>query len=115
MHLIPRFGPQKRAGCAGPLRSSMPVSSIQESFFHAALQGNKHITVQLLNGTRLSGRVRSFDKHSVILETRTLEQLVFKHSISAAGVCCNRHCLECFPELAKTEAASAVGKHLADS
>jgi host factor-I protein len=90
----------------------MPVSSIQESFFHAALLGNKHITVELVNGARLSGRVRSFDKYSVILETSTLEQLVFKHSISAAGVCRNRHCLECFPELATTDAAGARGKRL---
>jgi host factor-I protein len=75
----------------------MSVSNIQESFFHAALQGNKHITVHLLNGVKLSGRVRSFDKYSLVLESSTLEQLVFKHSISAAGVCRNRHCSECFP------------------
>jgi len=75
----------------------MSVGNIQESFFHAALQENKHITVHLLNGVKLSGRVRSFDKYSVVLETTTLEQLVFKHSISAAGVCRNRHCPECFP------------------
>ena len=75
----------------------MSVGNIQESFFHAALQGNKHITVHLLNGVKLSGRVRSFDKYSVVLESSTLEQLVFKHSISAAGVCRNRHCPECFP------------------
>lgn len=75
----------------------MPASSIQESFFHAALLGNKHITVQLLNGTRLYGRVRSFDKYSVILATGTMQQLVFKHSISAAGICRNRNCPECFP------------------
>lgn|SRR5215510_1621836 len=105
MHLIPRAG--QRVGCAGALRSSMPVSSIQEAFFHAALQGNKHITVQLVNGTRLSGRVRSFDKYSVILETRTLEQLVFKHSISAAGVCRNQQCPECFP--GRGEAPSSNG------
>jgi host factor-I protein len=93
----------------------MPVSSIQESFFHAALLGNKHITVELVNGARLSGRVRSFDKYSVILETSTLEQLVFKHSISAAGICRNRHCLECFPGMAQAEAASARGNGKSDS
>lgn len=83
----------------------MSVGNIQESFFHAALQGNKHITVHLLNGVKLSGWVRSFDKYSVVLETTTLEQLVFKHSISAAGVCRNRHCPECFPEPAAHVAA----------
>lgn len=87
----------------------MSVGNIQESFFHAALQGNKHITVHLLNGVKLSGRVRSFDKYSVVLETTTLEQLVFKHSISAAGVCRNRHCRECFPAQADLVARQTNG------
>lgn len=76
----------------------MSVSNIQESFFHAALQGNKHITVHLLNGIKLSGRVRSFDKYSVVLETKTLEQLILKHSISAAVICMNKQCAECYPQ-----------------
>lgn len=90
----------------------MPASSIQEAFFHAALFGNKHVTVELVNGTKLSGRVRSFDKYSVVLETGALEQLVFKHSISAAEVCRNRHCPECFPSQAQAKAATSRRKHL---
>jgi host factor-I protein len=78
----------------------MSVTNIQESFFHAALQGNKHITVHLLNGIKLSGRVRSFDKYSVVLETKTLEQLILKHSISAAVICMNKQCAECYPHAA---------------
>ena len=109
---IPPFGSSKWGrGESGTVRSSMPVSTIQESFFHAALLGNKHVTVELLNGAKLSGRVRSFDKYSVILETTTLEQLIFKHSISAAGICRNRHCPECFPERAHVEAVGSHGKH----
>ena len=87
----------------------MSVSNIQESFFHAAREGNKHVTVRLLNGVRLSGRIRCFDKHSVVLETTTLEQLVFKHSMSAAFICVNKHCSECHPEQAP--AALGVGHH----
>jgi host factor-I protein len=72
-------------------------SNIQESFFQSALLGKKHITVHLLNGVKISGKVRSFDKYSVVLETSTLEQLIFKHSMSAAFICHNPHCAECFP------------------
>jgi host factor-I protein len=86
----------------------MSVSNIQEAFFDAAREGNKHVTVHLLNGVRLSGRVRSFDKHSVVLETTTLEQLVFKHSISAAFICVNKHCTECNPQQAS---AAPVNHH----
>jgi host factor-I protein len=73
----------------------MSIGNLQESFFQAALQAQSHITVHLLNGVKLSGKVRSFDRQSVVLETSTLEQLVFKHSISAAFICKNRHCPEC--------------------
>jgi host factor-I protein len=82
--------------------------NIQETFFDAALHGEKHVTVHLLNGVKLSGKVRSFDKHAVVLESGTLRQLVFKHSISAAFVCRNRHCTECFPVRDAGEPAPAV-------
>lgn len=76
----------------------MSIGNLQESFFQAALRARSHITVHLLNGVKLSGKVRSFDRQSVILETTTLEQLVFNHSISAAFLCRNRHCPECAPD-----------------
>lgn len=84
--------------------------SLQESFFSTALQGGKHVTVYLLNGAKVTGRVRSFDKYSVLLESSKEEQLVFKHSISAAFLCRNKECEECFPatsEGARRQAAMA--------
>ena len=73
----------------------MPVINVQESFLNVALAGGKHITVQLLNGAQVSGNVRSFDKYSIVLETNTQEQLIFKHSVSALLVCCkNKRCTE---------------------
>jgi host factor-I protein len=71
--------------------------SIQEFFFSAALQGGRHITVYLLNGAKVTGRVRSFDKYSVILSSEDAEQLVFKHSISAAFLCRDKQCPQCIP------------------
>jgi RNA chaperone Hfq len=71
--------------------------TIQESFFAAALQGGKHITVYLLNGAKVTGRVRSFDKYSVVMESEETELLVFKHSISAAFVCRDKKCPQCVP------------------
>lgn len=88
----------------------MFASNIQESFFHAALLGKKHITVHLLNGVKISGKVRSFDKYSLVLETSTLEQLIFKHSISAAFICRNRHCTECFPVASTAHSPAAPGR-----
>ena len=83
----------------------MSVINVQESFLNVALAGGKHITVQLLNGAQVSGSVRSFDKYSIVLETKTQEQLIFKHSVSALLLCCrNKHCTE------TCQSGSGVGK-----
>ncbi|HEV2883739.1 MAG TPA: RNA chaperone Hfq [Pyrinomonadaceae bacterium] len=40
------------------------------------------VVIYLLNGAKLTGRIRSFDKFSVLLEAGQHEQLIFKHAIS---------------------------------
>jgi RNA chaperone Hfq len=78
----------------------MSAINVQESFLNLALTGGKNLTVHLLNGAKVSGCVRSFDKYSILLETNTQEQLIFKHSVSAMLVCCkNKQCTaRCQPE-----------------
>jgi host factor-I protein len=39
-----------------------------------------------MSGVKLTGRIRSFDKYSVVLETNNQEQLIFKHAISTVVV-----------------------------
>lgn len=92
----------------------MSVTSIQESFFGAALQGRRHVTVYLLNGIRVSGKVQSYDKYSVVLEDSQQEQLVFKHSISSAFLCRNKQCDECSPGHRGIAEAEPVLVHSAD-
>lgn len=75
----------------------MSVITIQDSFFSSAVHANKHVTVHLLSGARVTGKVRCYDKYSVILEDSQQEHLIFKHSISAAFLCRNKPCGEsCF-------------------
>ena len=71
----------------------MSAINVQQSFLSVALTAGKHVTVHLLNGGKVTGNVRSFDKYSIVLETNTQEQLIFKHSVSALLVCCkSKHC-----------------------
>jgi host factor-I protein len=35
-----------------------------------------------VSGVKLTGKIRSFDKYSVLLENNSQEQLIFKHAIS---------------------------------
>jgi len=59
-----------------------PAQNIQDTFLNTARKDKAQITIYLLSGVKLSGRIRSFDKYSVILETNNQEQLIFKHAIS---------------------------------
>src|SRR5436853_5358629 len=59
-----------------------PAQNIQDSFLNTARKDKVPITLYLLSGVKLSGRIRSFDKYSVVLETNNQEQLIFKHAIS---------------------------------
>ena len=59
-----------------------PAQNIQDTFLNTARKDKAQITIYLLSGVKLTGKIRSFDKYSVILETNNQEQLIFKHAIS---------------------------------
>jgi host factor-I protein len=59
-----------------------PAQNIQDSFLNNARKDKIVLTIYLMSGVKLSGRIKSFDKYSVILETNNQEQLIFKHAIS---------------------------------
>jgi host factor-I protein len=63
-----------------------PAQNIQDSFLNTARKERLNITIYLLSGVKLSGRIRSFDKYSVVLETNNQEQLIFKHAISTVAM-----------------------------
>lgn len=58
------------------------AQNIQDSFLNTARKEKQNITIYLISGVKLTGRIRSFDKYSVVLETASQEQLIFKHAIS---------------------------------
>ena len=61
-----------------------PVN-IQNSFFNQARKDRAKVVVYLANGTKLVGRIKSFDKFTVILESGNGEQMIFKHAISTVS------------------------------
>ena len=62
------------------------AQNIQEAFLNNARKDKTFLTIYLMSGVKLSGRIRSFDKYSVVLESNNQEQLVFKHAISTVVV-----------------------------
>jgi len=60
--------------------------NIQEAFLNNARKDKTFLTIYLMSGVKLSGRIKSFDKYSVILEAANQEQLIFKHAISTVVI-----------------------------
>ncbi len=56
--------------------------NIQDAFLNTVRREKSTVTIYLLHGAKLTGRIKSFDKFSVLLETGSQEQLIFKHAIS---------------------------------
>jgi host factor-I protein len=79
---------EMRKAPVGPRRPGVEKSAqnIQEAFLNNARKEKIFLTIYLMSGVKLSGRIKSFDKYSVILETNNQEQLIFKHAISTVVV-----------------------------
>ncbi len=58
------------------------AQNIQDGFLNIARKDKFVVAIYLLSGVKLTGRIRSFDKYSIVLDTNNQEQLIFKHAIS---------------------------------
>jgi len=57
--------------------------NIQDPFFYQLRKDSKTVHVYLVNGKRLTGIIRRFDRYAVVLENHGNEQLVYKHAIAS--------------------------------
>lgn len=61
-------------------------SNVQNDFFNSARKSKAAVTVYLSNGKKLNGRIKSFDKFTLLLDGHQGEMVVFKHAISTICV-----------------------------
>lgn len=64
------------------METKPPVQSIQDVYLNTMRRDKVVVTIFLIGGVRLMGKIKGFDKYSVILESNSQEQLIFKHAIS---------------------------------
>lgn len=64
--------------------SKTPIN-VQDNFFNNLRKENLLTFIFLLNGKRLAGKVKRFDKYSVVLEIKGKEVLIYKHSIASVA------------------------------
>ena len=55
---------------------------LQETFLNTARKQKVRVSVYLVNGIRLQGRIRSFDTYTILLDDGRNQTLVFKHAIT---------------------------------
>lgn len=62
------------------------AQNIQDAFLNTARREKSNIVIHLLPGSTLNGRIKSFDKFSVLLDVSGQDYLIFKHAISTVSV-----------------------------
>jgi len=86
-----------------------PAQNIQDSFLNNARKDKIVLTIYLMSGVKLSGRIKSFDKYSLVLETNNQEQLIFKHAISTVVTLKTTHSYANSQGAAQASAAAGAG------
>jgi host factor-I protein len=59
------------------------AQNIQDAFLNSARRERITVVIHLLPGSTVSGRIKSFDKFSVLLDVGGPDVLIFKHAISS--------------------------------
>jgi host factor-I protein len=66
--------------------SGASSQNLQDTFLNHVRRERSLVAIYLVSGVKLTGRIRGFDKYSVVLEAGQQEQLIFKHAISTISV-----------------------------
>lgn len=61
------------------------AQNIQDAFLNTARREKHGIMIHLMHGATLTGRIKSFDKFSVLLDVGGQDFLIFKHAISTVS------------------------------
>ena len=64
------------------MENKAPSQNIQDVYLNTMRKEKVPVTVFLISGVKLIGKIKGFDKYSVVLEANNQEQLIFKHAIS---------------------------------
>ncbi|MBN1531667.1 MAG: RNA chaperone Hfq [Spirochaetes bacterium] len=58
------------------------VNNLQDLFLNTTRKEKMELTVYLVNGVPIKGRVLSFDNFTILLEVDKKQNLVYKHAVS---------------------------------
>ena len=63
-------------------RTASAAPNIQDVFLNYARRERLMVTIQLMAGESLEGRIKNFDRFAVIVEVAGADHMIFKHAIA---------------------------------
>ena len=64
-------------------KASAGQPNIQDVFLNHARRERLTVTIQLITGEKLEGRIKNFDRFAVIVELSGADHMLFKHAIAS--------------------------------
>ena len=57
--------------------------NLQDVFLNGARRERLRVSIRLMDGTEVAGRIKSFDRFAVLVEHDGVDQMLFKHAIAS--------------------------------
>jgi host factor-I protein len=65
------------------LESRASDANIQDVFLNHVRREKLTVTVRMMDGSELEGRIKNFDRFAVVLDHAGADHMIFKHAIAA--------------------------------
>ncbi len=63
--------------------SKQAQPNIQDVFLNYVRRERLTVTIRMMDGTEMEGRIKNFDRFSVVLDHGGADHMIFKHAIAA--------------------------------
>lgn len=63
--------------------SDKSTPNIQDVFLNYVRREKLTVTIRMMDGSELDGRIKNFDRFAVVIEQSGVDHMLFKHAIAA--------------------------------
>ena len=66
-----------------PGAESKATPNIQDVFLNYVRREKLTVTIRMMDGSEVDGRIKNFDRFAVVIDQGGVDQMLFKHAIAA--------------------------------
>jgi host factor-I protein len=66
-----------------PASESKAAPNIQDVFLNYLRREKLKVTIRMMDGNEVEGRIKNFDRFALVLDQAGTDQMIFKHAIAA--------------------------------